>query len=133
MGHPAHGLETVFPGFIRKLPGKMNKSYPRGLMFTPVWISCWSGCPLMSGWCSSPGWIPTCIWPPCGCDSSYWRFFMICEVFVVFYANIPSHKAHFAYLYAGLHGKAGPGAVDVVVSGHHGRRRPLFMSTIGEK
>jgi hypothetical protein len=41
---------------------------------------------------------------------------MICEVFVVFYANIPSHKAHFAYRYAGLHGKAWPGAVDVVVS-----------------
>lgn len=34
-------------------------------------------------------------------------FFMVCEVFVVFYSNIPSHKAHFAYLYAGLHGKTG--------------------------
>ena len=34
-------------------------------------------------------------------------FFMICEVFVVFYSNIPSHKAHFIYLYAGLYGKAG--------------------------
>ena len=34
-------------------------------------------------------------------------FFMVCEVFVVFYSNIPSHKAHFAYLYAGLQGKAG--------------------------
>jgi len=34
-------------------------------------------------------------------------FFMICEVFVVFYSNIPSHKAHFIYLYAGLYGKTG--------------------------
>ncbi len=34
-------------------------------------------------------------------------FFMVCEVFVVFYSNIPSHKAHFVYLYAGLHGKSG--------------------------
>ncbi|WP_320041359.1 sulfate reduction electron transfer complex DsrMKJOP subunit DsrP [uncultured Desulfobacter sp.] len=34
-------------------------------------------------------------------------FFMICEVFVVFYSNIPSHKAHFTYLYAGLHEKTG--------------------------
>ena len=32
-------------------------------------------------------------------------FFMVCEVFVVFYSNIPSHTAHFTYLYAGLHGK----------------------------
>lgn len=34
-------------------------------------------------------------------------FFMICEVFVVFYSNIPSHKAHLTYLYAGLYGKTG--------------------------
>ncbi len=34
-------------------------------------------------------------------------FFMVCEVFVVFYSHIPSHKAHFVYLYAGLHGKSG--------------------------
>ncbi len=33
-------------------------------------------------------------------------FFMICEVFVVFYSAIPSHTAHFIYLYAGLHGKS---------------------------
>ncbi|MCG8567120.1 MAG: polysulfide reductase NrfD, partial [Desulfobacterales bacterium] len=34
-------------------------------------------------------------------------FFMVCEVFVVFYSAIPSHTAHFQYLYAGLHGKSG--------------------------
>jgi len=34
-------------------------------------------------------------------------FFMVCEVFVVFYSNIPSHKAHFTYLYAGLYDKTG--------------------------
>ena len=34
-------------------------------------------------------------------------FFLVCEVFVVFYSNIPSHKAHLIYLYAGLHGKTG--------------------------
>ena len=34
-------------------------------------------------------------------------FFMVCEVFVVFYSAIPSHMAHFKYLYAGLHGKSG--------------------------
>ena len=34
-------------------------------------------------------------------------FFLVCEVFVVFYSNIPSHKAHLTYLYAGLHGKTG--------------------------
>ncbi|WP_321492586.1 sulfate reduction electron transfer complex DsrMKJOP subunit DsrP [uncultured Desulfobacter sp.] len=34
-------------------------------------------------------------------------FFMICEVFVVFYSNIGSHKAHFIYLYAGLDGNTG--------------------------
>ncbi|WDP90840.1 MAG: polysulfide reductase NrfD [Desulfobacter sp.] len=34
-------------------------------------------------------------------------FFMICEVFVVFYSAIPAHTAHFTYLYAGLHGKNG--------------------------
>ena len=32
-------------------------------------------------------------------------FFMICEVFVVFYSAIPAHTAHFEYLYLGLHGK----------------------------
>lgn len=31
-------------------------------------------------------------------------FFLICEVFVVFYSNIPEHKAHLQYLFAGLHG-----------------------------
>jgi len=31
-------------------------------------------------------------------------FFFICEVFVVFYSNIPEHKAHLQYLFAGLHG-----------------------------
>ncbi len=34
-------------------------------------------------------------------------FFLVCEVFVVFYSNIPSHKAHLTYLYAGLHDKTG--------------------------
>lgn len=33
-------------------------------------------------------------------------FFLLCEVFVVFYSRIPGHMDHFTYLYAGLHGKA---------------------------
>ena len=32
-------------------------------------------------------------------------FFLICEVFVVFYGQIPGHMDHFVYLYSGLHGK----------------------------
>jgi len=31
-------------------------------------------------------------------------FFLLCEVFVVFYSRIPSHMAHLQYLFAGLHG-----------------------------
>lgn len=31
-------------------------------------------------------------------------FFFICEIFVVYYSNIPSHMDHFKYLYAGLDG-----------------------------
>lgn len=31
-------------------------------------------------------------------------FFLLCEVFVVFYSNIPEHKDHLVYLFAGLHG-----------------------------
>jgi molybdopterin-containing oxidoreductase family membrane subunit len=31
-------------------------------------------------------------------------FFLICEVFVVFYSGIPSHIDHIKYLYVGLHG-----------------------------
>lgn len=31
-------------------------------------------------------------------------FFLVCEVFVVFYSNIPGHMDHLKYLYAGLHG-----------------------------
>ena len=31
-------------------------------------------------------------------------FFFICEIFVAFYSNIPEHKAHLQYLFAGLHG-----------------------------
>lgn len=31
-------------------------------------------------------------------------FFLLCEIFVVFYSNIPGHKDHFIYLYQGLHG-----------------------------
>jgi len=31
-------------------------------------------------------------------------FFLLCEVFVVFYSNIPEHKAHLQYLFVGLHG-----------------------------
>ena len=32
-------------------------------------------------------------------------FFFLCEVFVVFYSNIPEHMDHFKYLFVGLHGK----------------------------
>ncbi len=32
-------------------------------------------------------------------------FFLVCEVFVVFYSGIPSHIAHIKYLYAGLNGQ----------------------------
>ena len=31
-------------------------------------------------------------------------FFLVCEVFVVFYSGIPSHVDHIKYLYVGLHG-----------------------------
>lgn len=31
-------------------------------------------------------------------------FFFLCEVFVVFYSQIPEHMDHFIYLFAGLHG-----------------------------
>jgi molybdopterin-containing oxidoreductase family membrane subunit len=31
-------------------------------------------------------------------------FFFLCEVFVVFYSNIPEHMDHIKYLFAGLHG-----------------------------
>jgi molybdopterin-containing oxidoreductase family membrane subunit len=31
-------------------------------------------------------------------------FLLGCEVFTVFYSNIPDHKLHFQYLYFGLHG-----------------------------
>jgi len=31
-------------------------------------------------------------------------FFLLCEVFVVFYSGIPGHADHFRYLYLGLHG-----------------------------
>ena len=31
-------------------------------------------------------------------------FFLVCEVFVAFYSNIPGHMVHLKYLYAGLHG-----------------------------
>ncbi|MGB5156569.1 sulfate reduction electron transfer complex DsrMKJOP subunit DsrP [Desulfobacterium sp. N47] len=33
-------------------------------------------------------------------------FFLLCEVFVVFYSKIPDHMAHMIYLYKGLHGHA---------------------------
>jgi [DsrC]-trisulfide reductase subunit P len=31
-------------------------------------------------------------------------FFLLCEVFVVFYSRIPSHMSHLQYLFVGLHG-----------------------------
>jgi len=31
-------------------------------------------------------------------------FFMVCEVFVAFYSNIPGHMDHIKYLFVGLHG-----------------------------
>ncbi|BBO90620.1 sulfate reduction electron transfer complex DsrMKJOP subunit DsrP [Desulfosarcina ovata] len=34
-------------------------------------------------------------------------FFLMCEVFVVFYSRIPAHMDHFLYLYIGLEGKSG--------------------------
>lgn len=34
-------------------------------------------------------------------------FFLLCEVFVVFYSQIPEHIDHFKYLYQGLQGKGG--------------------------
>jgi len=33
-------------------------------------------------------------------------FFLLCEVFVVFYSRIPSHMAHLQYLFVGFHGYA---------------------------
>jgi molybdopterin-containing oxidoreductase family membrane subunit len=32
-------------------------------------------------------------------------FFFLCEIFVVYYSQIPEHMDHFTYLFAGLHGK----------------------------
>lgn len=32
-------------------------------------------------------------------------FFVLCEVFVAYYSNIPEHMQHLTYLFAGLHGK----------------------------
>jgi molybdopterin-containing oxidoreductase family membrane subunit len=32
-------------------------------------------------------------------------FFFFCEVFTVFYSQLPDHMAHFQYLFVGLHGK----------------------------
>ncbi len=32
-------------------------------------------------------------------------FFLICEIFVAFYSNIPEHTDHIKYLFVGLHGK----------------------------
>lgn len=34
-------------------------------------------------------------------------FFMVCELFVVFYSKIPEHMDHFKYLYTGFHGHNG--------------------------
>jgi len=34
-------------------------------------------------------------------------FFLLCEVFVVFYSQIPEHMDHLTYLFAGLHGHDG--------------------------
>ncbi len=34
-------------------------------------------------------------------------FFLLCEVFVVFYSQIPEHMDHLTYLFAGLHGHNG--------------------------
>jgi len=34
-------------------------------------------------------------------------FFLMCEVFVVFYSGVPSHMDHIRYLYVGLHGYSG--------------------------
>jgi molybdopterin-containing oxidoreductase family membrane subunit len=31
-------------------------------------------------------------------------FFLLCEIFVVFYSGIPEHMEHFKYLFVGLHG-----------------------------
>ncbi|MFH1152781.1 MAG: NrfD/PsrC family molybdoenzyme membrane anchor subunit [Pseudomonadota bacterium] len=31
-------------------------------------------------------------------------FFFLCEIFVVYYSNIPGHKAHIQYLFFGFHG-----------------------------
>lgn len=32
-------------------------------------------------------------------------FFVLVEIFTVFYSGLPDHKAHFIYLFAGLHGR----------------------------
>ncbi|GAB6907296.1 conserved membrane hypothetical protein [Desulfosarcina cetonica] len=34
-------------------------------------------------------------------------FFLLCEIFVVFYSRIPAHMDHFIYLYAGMDGHGG--------------------------
>lgn len=44
-------------------------------------------------------------------------FFFLCEVFVVFYSQIPEHMDHFKYLFVGLHG--------------HGAYVPWMWSSLG--
>jgi hypothetical protein len=46
-------------------------------------------------------------------------FFLLLEVFVVFYSNIPDHKVHFHVSLCGLPRTQHAGALDVVF---HGRR-----------
>ncbi|MBM4325772.1 MAG: menaquinol oxidoreductase [Deltaproteobacteria bacterium] len=34
-------------------------------------------------------------------------FFVACELFTVYYSQVPEHVSHFTYLFSGLHGKSG--------------------------
>ena len=49
-------------------------------------------------------------------------FFLLCEVFVAFYSQIPEHMDHLIYLFRGAAGQRGLRAVDVGLDGAHGRR-----------
>ena len=51
-------------------------------------------------------------------------FFVLMEVFTVFYSQIPEHMEHFAFLFVGLDGQAASGALDV-------DSRSLWRSSLG--
>ena len=56
-------------------------------------------------------------------------FFFFCEVFTVFYSQLPDHMAHFQYLFFGPGRQRPTGAAHVVRHRGHDRWRPYSWST----